>query len=209
MFCTKAGFASFLLGIRLFVTPIDISRPGTSKGPFLARAADPGRVYIAASLLRIRASMWCFFCSRPSKIRGGIFLKGPDNKHNEAISSPEISPLSRRALYLPFVKMFTCICFPFSRMGICNKLSPGHFSMPLDHASPTRKHFTASCRSVSWARFRNPSLSSVQPNTALDSFASAPCASPSGFCGAQSGILALDYMVLIADHVWLRSRIAS
>ena len=64
----------------------------------------------------------------------GIFLKSSDNKYKATISSPKISTLSRRALNLAVVRMFTCICFSFSRMGICTKFGPGTSSLPSDHA---------------------------------------------------------------------------
>ena len=91
---------------------------------------------------------------------------------------------SRRALILPVVGMLNCICFPFSRMGICTKLGLGPFSLPSDDGSCNWKFFLASYRSASWARLRSPpfgSLNDVQQNAVLDVYVSRPMCVSLGF----------------------------
>ena len=45
------------------------------------------------------------------------------------ISFAETSPIPRRAPTITVVGMLTCICFPFSRMGIYTKFGRGRFSL--------------------------------------------------------------------------------
>ena len=76
-----------------------------------------------------------------------IFLR---NFRQAAMSSPETSSLSRRALNFAVVRMVNCICFPFSRIGIYTKFCP----RPLYFSSVAILHqlgrlFVESSRSVS------------------------------------------------------------
>ena len=130
----------------------------------------------------------------------------PEQLSSFTTPTSEIFPLHMRALNLSVVGTLTCICFPFSRMGIY-QVCPRLLSLP----------------SVTWLDLFG-SIFRLMPPGELDTtsqpplgFCSvkycirfllfpAPCASPSGFWGRTSAPRPLECTVFLVNHVWLRSR---
>ena len=91
------------------------------------------RRHLRARINRDRSSLHCVLrehvspCSFPMWSRRGIVLTALPQGQRFTMPASEISSLTSRALNLPVVRILTCICFSFSRMGIYTKLGPGPF----------------------------------------------------------------------------------
>ena len=119
--------------------------------------------------------------------------------------SSEVSSLTRQALNISVVILLTCICLPFSRMGIHTKFGPGPFRCLQKWCFKKSEAFRRLPAFGELDTISQPPLGLCSENTALDFFVSRLISVSLRFLwGAHRPPRPLQYMVLIADHAWLR-----